>query len=105
MAWDPSTSSDIEGLFSSLSVPDTEEEGWLVEGRAPDTVEVRARRERRRAAKMEADPEYAERRREQARESYHRNKKAKPRTATSRPTVYRCGACGGLGHNKRTCGS
>lgn len=49
-------------------------DGYVVEGKAPDTVDVRRRRERRRAAKMAADPEYLERRRAQARASYHRNK-------------------------------
>lgn len=75
MSFDPEELREgVAAVFAGRVVPDVSGFGWGLVGRAPDTREVSARRERRRADKMRNDPEYAARRLAQARASYHRNK-------------------------------
>lgn len=65
---------DISATFSRLQVPDQYDWGYHIDGKAPDTISTRRNRERRRKAKMEADPQYAERRRAQARETQRKKR-------------------------------
>ena len=64
----------IERTFRVLSCVPTEHRGWAVLGEDRTKPHHAERRELNRKRRQLSDPEYAERRRAQARASYHRNK-------------------------------
>lgn len=74
MSWHDDLTDEIEEMFAPLTVcVDTISTAWSVDtGPSKTTPEAAARREANRKARMEADPEYAARRKEQLRRASKR---------------------------------